>query len=919
MRRVAIPCGDSMAIRNLDAFFQPRSIAVIGPEHIGSAALGLFFSNLARGGYKGRVTLVDVPPPEGWTQPVVATIAELDGNIDLAVVLSGPEQALGIIEQLGATGTKAVLFASRGFTEWPFALTRQVLGAARRNGMRLIGPGSLGVVAPHVGLDLGFSGRPVKKGDLALVSRSSAVINSTLAWAESNGVGFSGVVSLGQKADVDIGDLLDHFCADYRTRAVLVHLESIWSPSKFLSAARACARTKPVVVIRSGTSRDKRMVGPTHSTRLATTDWVYDAAFRRAGLVRVDSVDEMFDAAETITRVKPTPCRNVAVIANGRSLATIAIDHLDATGGRLADFSPETVEALAPLVRLGREASNPLTLADDADGATFGKAMETVMADPKVDAVLVLHAPTAFVDATSVAKTIADLAKVQAKKIGRKRPIMTSFLDLDEETDAILHAAGVPCHPTPEEAVRSYGHLVRYLAAQERLMAIPEPLPAEFQPQPEEARAIVRAALDEGREWLSPVAVRDLLAAYDIPVLPTTLAVDAKSAAEAARPHFKENKRVVLKIASREIAFKSDVDGVKLGLESEEEVAEATCEMLERIRARFPDKVIDGVIVMPMVEKRFGIELLAGIGDDFVFGPVVVFGQGGTSVEVVGDRALDLAPIDMNLAHALIAETRVSKLMAGYRNRPAVDEYAVALTLCKLSQLACDVPEIRELDLNPLVADDKGVIVLDARVRIQPITMRTGQLGHPRLAIRPYPKEWERETVLKDGREVFMRPIRPEDEALYPDFFTEVTAEDLRLRFFAPIKDFSHAFLAKLTQLDYDRAIAFAAIEKASGKLLGVVRLHADPDHVNGEYAILLRSNLKGQGLGWKLMKLMIEWAKADGLEAVKGEILRENRTMISMCEALGFKVKSSPDDESIAEVKLPLDSIGEAAALPGQ
>lgn len=908
-----------MAIRNLDGIFHPRSIVVIGPDQIGSAALALFFRNFARGGYKGSVTLAGVAPPEGWSGAVVPSFEAYEGVADLAVVLSGADSALGVIEALGARGIQAALFVSRGYDEWSFFTTRQVLAAARRNHIRLIGPGSLGVLNPHAGLDLSLAGRPAKKGELALVSRSSAVINSTLSWAEANGIGFSSVVSLGQKVDVDIGDLLDHFCADYRTRAVLVHLEAIWSPSKFLSAARACARTKPVIIIRSGISRDNRMVGNTHSSRLATTDWVYDAAFRRAGLVRVDSIDELFDAAETITRVKPTPCRKVAVIANGRSLATIAIDHLANNGGHLADFSAETLEALAPLARSGREASNPLTLPDDADAATFGAAIEAVTIDPAVESVLVLHAPSAFVDATEVAKEIAGLAQAQAKKIGRKRPILTSFLDLTDDADAILHAAGVPCHPTPEEAVRSFGHLVRYIAAQERLTTIPEPLPAEFQPQPEIARAIVQTALDEGREWLPPVAVRDLLAAYDIPVLPTILAVDAAAAAEAARPYLHDKKRVVLKIASREIAFKSDVDGVRLGLETEEEVAESAREMLDRIRKRFPDKVIDGVIVMPMVEKRFGIELLAGIADDFIFGPVVVFGLGGTSVEVVGDRALDLVPIDMNLAHSLISETRVAKLMAGYRNRPPVDEYAVALTLCKLSRLACDIPEIRELDLNPIVADQDGVIVLDARVRILPVIRRAGKIGHPRLAIRPYPKEWERQTALKDGRAVLMRPIRPEDEALYQDFFKEVTPEDLRLRFFAPIKDFTHAFLAKLTQLDYERAIAFAAIETATGKLLGAVRLHADPEHVTGEYAILLRSNLKGQGLGWKLMKLMIEWAEADGLSAVKGEILRENRTMISMCEALGFSVKSSPDDESIAVVTLPIAKMSTAESLPGQ
>lgn len=906
-----------MAVRNLDGIFQPRSILVVGPERIGKAACDLFFANLARADFKGRLFFAGVTPPEGLKAETVSSLGAFDQKVDLAVVLSGSPSAVEVIERLGALRVKAALFLSRGYDEWSFATSRLALQTARKHGLRLIGPGSLGVMSLHGGVELTLAGRPAKKGDLALVSRSAAVINSTLAWAEQHGVGFSSVVSLGQKVDVDVGDLLDHFTADYKSRAVLVHLESIWSPSKFLSAARACARTKPVIVLRSGTSRDKRMIGNTHSSRLATVDWVYDAAFRRAGLVRVDSIDELFDAAETITRVKPAPMRRVAVIANGRSLATIVADHLESNGGVMAEISAATIEALAPLVRHGRDAANPLTLADDADAATFGKAIEVVLADPAVEAVMVLHAPSAFADTAEVAKKVAEVATAQAKKIGRRKPLLASFLDLSDEADTILHAAGVPCHPTPEEAVRSFGHLVRYVAAQDRLMAIPEPLPPEFRPEPEKARAIVAEALGEDREWLSPVAVRDLLAAYDIPVLSTVLATDAREAAEAARPHLRENKRVVLKIASREIAFKSDVDGVRLGLESEEEVADATCEMLNRIRARFPDKLIDGVIVMPMVEKRFGIELLAGIADDFVFGPVVVFGQGGTSVEVVGDRALDLVPLDMNLAHAMIAETRVSKLMAGYRNRPPVNEYEVALTLCKLSQLACDVPEIRELDLNPIVADHEGVICLDARVRIAPITSRSGQIGHPRLAIRPYPKEWERHTELKDGRSVLMRPIRPEDEGLYHDFFKEVTPEDLRLRFFAPIKDFSHAFLAKLTQLDYERAIAFAAIESDTGRLLGVVRLHADPDHISGEYAILLRSNLKGQGLGWKLMKLMIEWAKADGLSAVKGEILRENRTMISMCEALGFSVKSSPDDESIAVVTLPISSVVDPAGLP--
>ncbi len=901
-----------MSTRNLDGLFQPRSIVVVGPDRIGDAARTAFFANFRRSGFQGKATLVGIDPPDDWSGATVGTFEEFEGTADLAVVLSGARTAVATVDLLGRKGVKAVLFLSRGYDEWPFAVARRAMQTARQYDLRMIGPGSLGVMAPHAGIDLSVAYRPAKKGDLVLLSRSAAVINSTLAWAEKHAVGFSAVVSLGQKVDVDVGDLLDHFTADYRTRAILVHLEQIWSPTKFLSAARAAARTKPVIVLRSGFSRDRQLVGATHSSRLATSDRVYDAAFQRAGLVRVESIDELFDAAETITRVKPTPCRRVAVIANGRSLATIAADHLEAAGGVLAPLAESTTAALAPVARSGQEATNPLTLPDDAPAADFATALREVLADPGVETAMVLHSPSAFAATAEIARAVAETAQAHAKRSGRKKPILSSFLDLDAEADRILHEAGIPCHPTPEESVRSFGHLARYVAAQERLMTMPTALPPEFVPEPEVARGIVRAAIAEGREWLSPVDVRTLLGAYMIPVVPTTLAATPEEAAAVARPYFAEGQRVAVKIASRDIAFKSDVDGVRLGLASEAAVEATARELIEGIGARFPDKTIDGVIVMPMVDRRFGIELLAGIADDFVFGPTVVFGRGGTAVEVIADRALDLVPLDMNLAHAMIARTRVSRLLAGYRNRPPADQYEIALTLCKLSQLAADIPEIRELDLNPIVADHQGVIVLDARVRLAPVTGRVGKIGHPRLAIRPYPKEWERQTKLKDGREVLIRPIRPEDEALYADFFTEVTPEDLRLRFFAPIKDFNHAFLAKLTQLDYERAIAFAAIEVQSGKLLGAVRLHADPDHVTGEYAILLRSNLKGQGLGWKLMKMMIEWAQADGISAVKGEIMRENRVMIQMCEALGFSVRSSPDDESIAVVSL---MVGDAAA----
>ncbi|MEJ1157669.1 bifunctional acetate--CoA ligase family protein/GNAT family N-acetyltransferase [Prosthecomicrobium sp. N25] len=905
-----------MTIRNLDGAFAPKSVAVVGPARIGPEALAVLLANLARGGFKGPVTLVRVDDPvdlpEGFSR--AASIADVAGRADLAVVLTGPEGAPETVSALGGAGTRVAVFLSRGYDEWPADVLKRTLEAARPHVMRIVGPGSLGLVAPHVGLDASLTAQRVGRGDLAVISRSAAMINATLAWGAAHKVGFSAVVSLGQKADVDSGDLLDWLTQDHRTRAVLVHLETVGSPRKFLSAARACARTKPVVVIRTGASRRRTGPGLTHSSRLAATDAVYDAVFKRAGLLRVYSIDELFDAVETLSKTRATMLRQVAVVANGRSLATLAADHLERLEGRLSTLGEATVLDLAPLVRAGARPANPVVLCDDASPADFARAAGILLADPDTDAVVAIHAPNAFVPATDVAEALAALAQAAARKLGRKKPIITSFLDESPETCAAIAAAGLPFHPTPEEAVASVVYLMRHAAAQERLMATPPSLPADFTPDPDTARRIVGKALIEARGWLSPVEVRALLEAYDIPVAPTVVAPTPEAAVNAARPHLARGDKVAVKIASPDIAFKSDVDGVRLGLADEEAVRRAAFQMTTRIREAYPDKRIDGVVVMPMVERKAGTELIMGIADDPVFGPIVVFGRGGTAVEVLADRALDLVPLDINLARALVEETRVVRLLAGYRNRPAADMDAIALTLVKLSQLATDLPEVRELDLNPILADASGVIVLDARVRIAPVAARAGRLGHPRLSIRPYPQEWERRMALKDGRGVIVRPVRPEDEALYPDFFSAVTAHDLRLRFFAPIKEFSHAFLAKLTQLDYGRAIAFAAIEEETGKLLGVVRLHADPDHKTGEYAILLRSDLKGQGLGWKLMQLMIEWARADGIETVKGEVLRENTTMLAMCTALGFSVKGSPDDESIAVVTLPVKDMAAAA-----
>lgn len=893
-----------MTIRNLESLFSPKSIGVVGPDRIGARAIGVLIDHLSAGGTKAPLSLIGLDVVREGI-PSHASVEAIDAAPDLAICVAGPDEAPALVSALGAKGTRGVVFLSQGYQAWPAEALTATLRAARPHTIRVLGPGSLGLIAPHVGLNASLAREAPTKGEVAVISRSAGFINATLSWAREHHVGLSAVVSLGQKADIDIGDLLDWFAGDYRTRAVLVHLETISTPQKFMSAARACARSKPVIVMRPGASRDQKGVGVTHSGRLATIDAVYDAAFQRAGFVRVDAVDDLFDAVETVSKVKPGAARHLAILANGRSLATIAVDKLESLKGSVARLSAETSEALKGFVRAGTALEIPLVLDDDAPPETIAKVVELLAQDVGVDAVLAIHAPTAFVSSEEAAEAIAGAARAHQKRLGRKRAILAAILDERAAPREMLEAAGVPCHATPEEAVKSFRFLTRYSEAQESLMAIPQSLPADFTPDPVKGRAIVQAALDMGRAWLSPRDVRDLLEAYDIPVAPMLHAETGVEAAEKARHLFATHERVVVKVASPDLPFKSDTGGVVLDLKTPRQVQEAADGMIGRIRETYPDKTIEGVIVMPMIDRKGAIELICGLADDPVFGPVIVFGRGGRAVEVIVDRALDLVPLDMNLARRLIDRTAVKKLLAGYRSTPPADLTAIALTLVKLSQLATDIPEVREIDLNPIIADHQGVIALDSRVRIAPVPEVAGKFGHPRLAIRPYPKEWERVLPLKGGTSVLVRPVKPEDEPAFAAFFKHISAEDLRLRFFAPIKDFSHAFLAKLTQLDYARAMALGAFDPATGDLLGVVRLHADPDHKTGEYAILVRSNLKGVGLGWKLMQLIIEWAKADGIEIVKGEVLRENRTMLKVCEALGFSVRTSHEDEAIMDVTL--------------
>jgi acetyltransferase len=895
----------------LDRLFSPRSVALVGasprPGSLGHALL----ANLERAGFPGAIHLVTPNHADIAGRPCAPSLTALGAVPDVVIIASPRPTVPAIVEEAAGLGVAVAIVVTGGFERGPGSALENITSAARAKGMRIVGPDCLGVIAPKARFDASFAAREPAAGDLALVSQSGAVAAALIEWAHRNGAGFSAVVSLGEKVDVDFGDCLDFFAQDRNTRAILLYLESLTDPQKFMSAARAAARSKPVVVVRAGRHRPRIEPPRSHAGALASEDAVFDAAFRRAGLLRVFDLDELFSAAETLSRVGPFQGNRVGLLTNGGGLGVLAMDRLADFGGRLSELAPATVARLDGVLPPGWSRRNPVDVMGDADAGRYAGAVAALLDDPQTDAVLVMNCPTALVSSNGIADSVAETVKAHRSRSFRPKPVFAVWLDAEEPATAAFDALRIPHYATEVDAVRGITHLVQYRQAQEALMETPPNLPEDFSPDTARVRAIVEAALAAGRRWLDPVEVTDVLEAYQIPVAPVRAAATPEDAARIAADFLDKGQAVAVKVMSQQIAHKSDIGGVVLNLSSTGAVVQAARAMKDRIAALRPDATLDGFTVQPMIHRPRGRELLAGLATDPTFGPVVVFGRGGTAVEIINDRALALPPLDMKLALDLVARTRVHRLLQGYRDVPPADVDAVALVLVKIAQLAADIPEVTELDLNPLTADETGVIALDARIGVEAVPASLRRRGpNARFAVKPYPKQWERRLVLKDGWTVDVRPVRPEDERLYPDFFSHVTQEDLRLRFFAPVKEFSHAFIARLTQIDYARAIAFVALDFETGALMGVVRLHTDPNHEEGEYAILLRSDLKGRGLGWALMKLMIEYARADGLKTVTGEILRENTTMLAMCQALGFTIAGDPDDPDLRVVTLELDRV---------
>jgi len=897
-----------MSTYHLKNLLSPRSVALVGASPRQGSVGRAIVENIYKTQFRGEFGVVNRHYAEIAGVATVGSLGGLPFKPELVVITAPAAATAQIIDEAGRHGAAGALIVSAGLGHGAGTMAEAAERAAQKHGMRLIGPNCLGIMMPGVALNASFSAHMPCTGSLALISQSGAIAAGMVDWAAQRGVGFSGIVSIGDQLDVDIADLLDYFALDLKTRAILLYVEAIKDARKFMSAARAAARIKPVVVVKSGRMVQGARAAATHTGALAGSDAVYDAAFRRAGMLRVSDLRELFDCAETLGRVEKPPGKRLAILTNGGGIGVLAVDRLVELGGIPAAITPATREKLDSVLPPSWSGSNPVDIVGDAGPARYAAALELLLADAGNDAVMVMNVQTAMAHADEIAVGLTTQVKEYRQQRSRiAKPVLAVWVGAEQKVTNLLSGAGIPNYPTGDDAVLGFMHLVRHREVVAELARVPPAMPGEFAPDIATARNIVAGALAEARHWLDPVEVKRLLESYEIAMVPTFAAADAEQAVAHASSLFAQRATVVLKIMSRDIVHKSDVGGVVLNLTSPEAVRTATADIMARARALRPEARLAGVIVQAMVVRPKARELIIGLADDPTFGTVIVFGRGGTAVEVINDKALALPPLDLQLARDLIERTRVSRLLRGYRDVPAAKPDAVAMVLVKIAQMAADIPEIQELDINPLLADENGVLAVDARVAVGPALRKFRGAGAANFAVRPYPSQWQRHVELKDGLRLFARPIRPEDEPLIHAMLRRVTPQDLRLRFFAPMKEFSHEFIARLTQLDYARAMAFVAIDEATQELAGVVRLHSDSIYESGEYAILLRSDLKGRGLGWALMQMIIEYAKSEGLKTIAGEVLQENTVMLDMCRSLGFEVRGDPHEHDICNVKLKL------------
>ena len=880
-----------MTIRGLSPLLHARSIVLIGGSTREGALGTLVLDNLLSGGFDGEIHVVNPRPVVRQGASWCDSIASLPEAPELALIMTPAATVPTIVEQLGARGTRCAVVLSGGLTE-ANGLRQQLVAAAQRHDVRIVGPNCLGIMAPHARINATFARTPARAGPLALISQSGALITAMLDWAETRAVGFSSVVSVGNMADADLGDLIDLVAADPHTEAILLYVEGVTDAMKFLAAARAAALNKPLIAIKAGKSAVAARATLSHTGAMIGSYDVYLAAFARAGFILVETLTELLDAAEILCASRPTCGDRLAIVTNGGGAGILAVDALARSGARLAELAPETMSGLDRVLPSDWSRGNPIDVLGDADPHRYRLAVGAALKDPGSDALLIVNCPTARSAGHDIVLMICEELAAAGHDHGRK-PVLACWLG-DANADSVratFGAAGVPVYSTPDDAVRAFGYLVEAHRARRALTAAPAET-RDVQADRHAARQVVAQAREEHSTLLSEISVKTLLKAYGIPVAATRFAASVEAVEQAC---FRLTGPYALKIVSPDLPHKSDAGGVALDLPDAGAAARAAREMLERIGQSHPDARVEGFAVEEMVKAQGPSEVIVGVATDAVFGPIIMVGAGGTATEILKDKAIDLLPVDHAQARALIDRTRISALLAGYRNVPAADVEALAKVVDAVSAMAVDLPDLAELDINPLLVSSSGVIALDARARLT-----SDPAPASRLVLRPAPMEWASDLVTEHGLRFYVRPVRADDEAAVARFFEQVTAEDLCFRFLSGMNSVRPEQIESTTRVDYLRTISFLAFDEARSGVIAMAMLATDPDRTRAEVALTTRSDMKGMGLSWTLLEHVLRYAKSEGIGAVEAIEAAEHGAALRMEREMGFETAVDPDDPTV-------------------
>ena len=888
----------------LNAFFAPKSVAMFGASDREDSVGQIVFDNLINGDFKGAIYPINPKRDDIQGHRAYPDLESIDKPVDLAVVATPAATVPAIVEECGNQGVKAMIILSAGFREvGPAgkALETKVRDLARSYGIRFLGPNCLGLIRPSLGLNATFGNNSATEGGIALVSQSGALCTAILDWAENRDVGFSAVISTGIAADVDFGDILDYLASDPQTKSIILYIEGLQDARRFMSGLRAAARAKPVIVIKAGRHSEGAAASMSHTGALVGGDEAFTAALIRSGVVRVETISQMFAAASTLSSRYGSSGDRIAIVTNGGGPAVLAADHIPEVGLRLAELSEETIGNLDRVLPPTWSDNNPVDIIGDAPPERYEEAVDICLNDPDVDGVLVILTPQAMTRPLEVAEAVIEAADQNQK------PIVTSWMGGPQVEPArqAFRSAKIPTFNTPEAAVDAFHYLASYKANQKLLLQTPGRLPFDHEePNTEAARLIIESALSDKRNVLTEPESIALLEAFGIPTVRNGI---ARSAEEALILAVSMGFPVAMKIYSEDISHKSDVGGVALDIGNAADVRGAYHGLMDRVHRARPEAALQGVTVEQMLRTPNGREVMIGVINDPVFGPVISFGAGGTWVEVMKDVAVALPPINHRLARDLISRTKIATMLEKFRNLPAANIDALVDVLLRVSNMACELPWLQEMDINPLILDENGMVAVDARIVVGVPRPSTDPYHH--MAIHPYPADLETHFQLPDSTNVTIRPIRPEDAEIEADFIRDLSDEAKYFRFMHAIDELTPEMLARFTQIDYDREMALIAVTYEDGHEVehGVVRYITNPDQNSCEFALVISDTLQGHGIGQRMLNRLMEIARSRGLDMIEGEVLSDNHRMLQMIKTMGFQIQMSDEDPTIQNVSKAL------------